>query len=73
MPKVTGIWKEHLSLQGFAAGSFVSRPPKTVGVSVQTFEEYQVLAGSGSGTKAGPFFCLSPCQCVRPWDFYNPN
>lgn len=24
-PKVMGIWKKHLSLQGFAAGSFVCR------------------------------------------------
>lgn len=24
-PKVMGIWMKHLSLQGFAAGSFVSR------------------------------------------------
>lgn len=30
-------------------------------------------AGSGSCKEAGPFFYLSPCQCLRPWDFYNPN
>lgn len=29
--------------------------------------------GSGGCKKAGPFFYLSPCQCMRPWDFYNPN
>ena len=33
----------------------------------------KLSAGSGSCKKPGPFFYLSPCQSVRPWDFYNPN
>lgn len=39
-----GTRMQHLSLQGFAAGSFVSRPLQTICANVQTFEEYQVVA-----------------------------
>ena len=44
-PKVMGIWMKHLSLQGFAAGSFVSRLFWRVCVNVQTFAEYQTRRG----------------------------
>lgn len=44
-PKVMGIRMKHLSLQGFAAGSFVSQLLCTVCVNVQTFEEHRALLG----------------------------
>lgn len=72
-PKVMGIWMKHLSLQGFAAGSFVSGFSEDCVWMCKHLRSIKLSAGNGSCKKPGPFFYLSPCHCTRPWDFYNPN
>lgn len=64
---------KHLSLQGFAAGSFVSGLFERFVWTCKHLRSIKRSAGSGRCKKPGPFFYLSPCQCTRPWDFYNPN